>query len=281
MERGASAGIRAQSEPFYSVAAVSRLLELDVMAVDLEAELNGLYQLSPGDFVAARDALARRLREDGAREHAEEVKRLRKPTVAVWIVNRLAHERELDVQRLAKAGEALMQGQAGDFQQARREEQQALSRLTQAAQEIAQREKVGATAVNRASKTIRAAALSDEHRDLLRGGRITEELEPPGLEALAALARSAPPQNAGPSHTERKTEGSRALPEARARVRELRAEERELAATTRALLQEAKRAEKEASQLRTRANEAEADLAELRAHVSAIEEEVARLQGER
>ncbi len=250
------------------------------MAVDLEAELDRLYQLSPGDFVAARDELARRLREEGEREPAEEVKRLRKPTVAVWLVNRLAHERELDVQRLAKAGEALMQGQAGDFQQARREEQQALSRLAQAAKEIARREKMGATALDRASETLRAAALSDEHRDFLRGGRITEELEPPGLAALAALARSAPPQGDGPSRTGRETEGGRTLREARAQVRQLQAEERELAATARALGQEAKRAEEEASQLRTRANEAGADLAQLRAQVSAAEEEVARLRGE-
>ena len=64
--------------------------------------------------------------------------------------------------------------------------------------QIARREQVGATAFNRALETLRAAALSEEHRDLLRRGRITDELEPPGLEALAALA-----QSAGPSRTRR------------------------------------------------------------------------------
>ena len=227
------------------------------MAVDLDAELDGLYQLSLQDFVARRDELARRLRDEGERASAENVKRLRKPTVAVWLVNRLSHERELDVQRLTKAGEALMQGRAKDFQQARRDEQQALARLTRAAQEIARREQVGEAAVNRALQTLRAAALSDEHRALLRRGRMTDEVEPPGLEALAALG-----QSAGPSRTKRKKKETGAP-----QTRELRAKERELAATSRALRGEAERAEREASRVRARADRAEADLEALRAQL--------------
>jgi len=246
------------------------------MAVDLEAELDRLYQLPPGEFTAARNELVRSLKED-ENERAEEVKRLRKPTVAVWLVNRLARERELDVQRLAKAGEALMKGEGGDFQQARREEQQALSRLAQTAKQVAEREKVSAGAVDRAADTLRAAALSNEHREALLRGRIAQELEPPGLEALAALARLAPPQRAGRSHAGPEAKGRGALRETRERVRELQAGERELAAAARALAREAKRAEQEASQLRKRADEAESHLAELRERIAAAKEEVARL----
>ena len=42
----------------------------------------------------------------------EEIKKLRKPTAAVWLVNQLARERQLDVQRLLKAGESLTNSRA-------------------------------------------------------------------------------------------------------------------------------------------------------------------------
>ena len=50
--------------------------------MDLERELDRLYQLPPGEFTAARDELAKRLRDEGEREQSEEVKQLRKPPVA-------------------------------------------------------------------------------------------------------------------------------------------------------------------------------------------------------
>jgi hypothetical protein len=59
------------------------------MAAALERELDALYQLPLDQFTSARDELAKRLRTDGQAEQAEQVKALRKPTVAVWLVNRL------------------------------------------------------------------------------------------------------------------------------------------------------------------------------------------------
>ena len=226
--------------------------------VDAEAELDRLYELPLADFTAARDDLARRLKHDGDAERAAEVKRLRKPPAAVWLANRLARERELDVQRLAKAGETLMQGKAG-AREARTEEQRTLVRLGQAVREIAARERIGGGAVDRALETVRAATLRDDARELLKRGRLTEELEPPGLEALEALARSAP--TAKPS---KRADRKREVEEARKRVRELQAEEREVVAV-------AREAEREAAQLRKRAQravearvEAEAELKRLK-----------------
>src|SRR5215210_2443323 len=116
----------------------------------LEAELDRLYGLPPGDFVGARDELVKRLRALDRRDDAEQVKQLRKPSVAAGLVNRLARERELDVQRLVKAGETLRDaqaqaatGQAEGFAEARRDEQRALQRLAEAARETAEREGIG------------------------------------------------------------------------------------------------------------------------------------------
>lgn len=77
----------------------------------LEPDLDRLYGLPPSEFTAARDQLVKRLRAEDRRELADQVRQLRKPPVAVWLVNRLARERQLDVQRLLEAGEALTTSQ--------------------------------------------------------------------------------------------------------------------------------------------------------------------------
>src|SRR6478672_150067 len=103
---------------------------------DFEDDLDRLYQLPLSEFTPARDELVKRAREQGERERAEEIKKLRKPTAAVWLVNQLARERQLDVQRLLKAGESLTKSQAkvaagksSPFPAARRDEHHALEQL--------------------------------------------------------------------------------------------------------------------------------------------------------
>jgi len=225
--------------------------------VGLEEELDRLYALPLNEFTAARDEVAKRLRGEDERELADEVKRLRKPSVAVWLVNRLAREREVDVKRLLKAGEALAKAQAAptreSFAEARRDEQHALERLAAAARELAGQEGVGAAAADRATQTLRAASLTPEGRDLLRQGRLTEELEPPGFEALTGMP--SPPPRAKRSPPKRK---NGKLKKARERVEKLKAEERELAAAARA-------AQREADAAGERLVKAEAELERLKA----------------
>jgi hypothetical protein len=214
--------------------------------VGLEDELDRLYGLPLNDFTAARDEIAKRLRGEGERELADEVKALRKPTAAVWVVNQLAREREVDVKRLMKAGEALAKAQASatreDFQQARADEQHALERLASAAREAG----VGPQAADRAVQTLRAASLTDEGRELLKRGRLTEELEPPGFDALVGMP--APPRRAKPKPPPRTNPQ---LKKAQERVKKLKAE--------------AERAEREATAAAERLAKAEAELERLKA----------------
>jgi hypothetical protein len=211
--------------------------------MSLEEELDRLYALPLNEFTAARDELAKRLRADGERDLADEVKGLRKPTVAVWLVNQLAHEREMDVKRLLKAGEALGKAQASakGFAEARSDEQHALERLASAAREAG----VGPQAADRAIQTLRAASLTDEGRDLLKRGRLTEELEPPGFEALVGMPATKRPK-AKPKPPPRKNPK---LKKAQERVRKLKAE--------------AQRAEREATAAAERLAKAEAELERL------------------
>ena len=50
-----------------------------------------LYTLPLRDFIAARDRLAAKLAAANQRDRAREVKAFRRPTVAAWVVNQLAH----------------------------------------------------------------------------------------------------------------------------------------------------------------------------------------------
>jgi hypothetical protein len=213
-------------------------------AVGLEEELDRLYALPLNEFIAARDELAKRLRAEGERDLADQVKSLRKPTVAVWLVNQLAREREVDVRRLLKAGEALGKAQATakGFGEARRDEQEALGRLSSAARGSG----VGPQAADRAIQTLRAASLTDEGRELLKRGRLTEELEPPGFEALAGMPTA--PRRPKPKPPPRKNPQ---LKKAQERVKKLKAE--------------AERATREATAAAERLAKAEAELERLEA----------------
>jgi colicin import membrane protein len=186
----------------------------------------------------------------------------------------------VDVLRLVKVGEALAKGQAalagGDrpeaFVEARREEERALARLAAAARELAEREGVGEAALPRAAATLRAASLTDEGRDLLRRGRLTEELEPPGFEALAGIAGATPT----PRKAEPKQESRRARAQARERVRRAQAEERKLVAAAQAARRKADDAASRAAELQARAEEAEASAAKATREREAAESDLAR-----
>jgi len=246
------------------------------------AEVDELYRLPLSEFTAARNELAKKLNAEGRSEESDEVKALRKPTVAVWLVNRLAQERELDVQRLRKAGETLAKATAArsseEFLEAQHEQHRALARLGDAARELASREGVGAAAADRALETLRAASLTEEGRDLLKRGRVTEELEPPGFEALAGLMDPASPKKKSAAPKTNGDNRRQALKDARERLKEARAEERELSAAARDAEREADRTEREAAKLRERADEARADAEEAAKRAVEAEEEVERLR---
>jgi hypothetical protein len=62
------------------------------------SDVDALFTLPPGEFVAARSALAARLKKAGQAEEAERVKAMVKPSATAWAVNQLycRHRREFD-----------------------------------------------------------------------------------------------------------------------------------------------------------------------------------------
>jgi hypothetical protein len=191
--------------------------------VTLEEAADELYGVDLDAFVAERARLARELKEGGDDDAAATIAKLKKPTVAAWALNQLARQRRRDVDLMLDAGHRLRQAQEGvvagadrdSFEQAQKTQREALHRLTQDASQLLG----GASAqvLAQISETLRAAAISEEGRELLARGRFTAPLEPEGFDVFGTLPKP-------PAGRPRKPSGAQRLnqevKEARARVRE-------------------------------------------------------------
>lgn len=158
--------------------------------VSPETEIDRVYASPFDEFVAVRKEMVAGLVGAGKADAADQIAKLKKPTVSAWVVNQLVRTKELDVQRLLKAGENLEQaqrdllaGKSGDFETARREEEAAVRLLKIAAKELLPG--ISAAVLDRVTETLRSAT-SPEHRAQIKTGRLTGDLDPPGFEAFAA-----------------------------------------------------------------------------------------------
>jgi hypothetical protein len=231
---------------------------------DLEPELDSLYTLPPADFTAARNDLARRLKQAGRDDAAAEVKQLRKPTVPVWTINQLArsHPDELAVllqaseQLRAAQGSALEGSEANNLRQATATQREALQTLTHRAHDLLTSAGQSATAqtIERIASTLRAAALDPTSRELLERGRMGEELDPSGFDAFAGMPL--PKRREMVAKPAKKPDDRRR----KERLRKLREQSRKAEAAARKAEQQVKRAEQEAVAARQAADRARAEL---------------------
>jgi hypothetical protein len=70
-----------------------------------------LHELPPEQFIAARDDEVARARREGDRDRAAAIGRLRRPTLAAWLVNLLAIQRPDELAELLDLGRALRDAQ--------------------------------------------------------------------------------------------------------------------------------------------------------------------------
>src|SRR4029450_7573291 len=151
--------------------------------MSLDADLNRLYQLPPSEFIAERNALAKRAGADGA-----EIRALPKPTAPVWAVNQL-HSRQPGTSRpltdsaesLRPTHKAVLGGRKGDRRPASRTHEEALEKALKAALAIAaEGGHAPSDAVRQAIGVIlRALPAGDPP------GRLRQALQPGGFEMLA------------------------------------------------------------------------------------------------
>lgn len=214
------------------------------------------------------------------------MKKLAKPSVPVWTANQLARREPGELRALLRSAEELRKAQrralggkgAADLRDRLDEQRRAVRALAHLGRDILADEgrAVSDAIVERIAKTLDAAALDEGSRFLLRAGRLTDELEPPGFEALAGMAppatpnrraAGAKPRKGSVGETRRRVQAAQR--ESRTRAREAEVAERE-AAQAQAAATEARQAAKAA---RARANEAARSLAKAEAELRAAQRE--------
>lgn len=161
------------------------------------------------------------------------MKKLAKPSVPVWTANQLARREPGEVRALLRSAEELRKAQqralsgkgASELRDRLGQQRQAVRALARLGRDILAEEgrSVSDAIVDRIAKTLDAAALDDGSRFLLRAGRLTAELEPPGFDALAGMTTAAGKGAAAGSSREGKRER---VAEARRRVKAARQEAR-------------------------------------------------------
>lgn len=172
-------------------------------------DVDALFEVEPTEFVRARDELAGRLRSEGRREEAEEVRRLRRPTIVVWALNQVARHHAKEVAALLEAGEAVRKAQrsraGAKLREAGNDLQRQVVRVASKAAELGPR-------VSELEAALRAAALGGDGAEELRVGRLVAVPEAPtGMEMWTAGADDEP----GPAPA--RDTGARRLEEAQAR----------------------------------------------------------------
>jgi hypothetical protein len=160
-----------------------------------EDPIDALYAADLEDFVAQREALAKRLRAEGDREGAAAVKKLVKPTRAAWAVNRLVRDHPHEVRALVAAGEALAGAQEqlldGADAGVLRGAAEAARALVDA---LAAQAPVDGPSRDKVRATLHAATVDAQVRAEVAAGRVLKERSAAGfggLEALVAAGRGA------------------------------------------------------------------------------------------
>jgi hypothetical protein len=164
----------------------------DPGAAALESQLDDLYRSPLDQFVARRDALAKSLRAAGDAGSAARVKALRKPSVVAWAINRLHLERQglREIEAASAALRAALQHprSAAERRDAIESRRRALEAATTAT--VAMLEEAGSAVspelLRRVERTLLAVASgpASEGAEAPVPGRLDQDLEPPGFEAL-------------------------------------------------------------------------------------------------
>ena len=253
------------------------------MNADRPGDIDRLFTVPLDRFVTERNALAKKLRQDGDAATAAEVAALRKPSLVAWTVNQLAHARRRDVDLLLDAGKRLVdaqqasitKGNRGDLDTAQSALRRAVATLVDAAGEILGK-RASAGTLARVAETLRSAASSPAGRELLARGRLVEELSETGWDVVASLtpapasARAKPPRKSG-SAQQKQHESEAASSHRRVELRRLE----QARATAEKRVQMATRREQAAA---GRLEEAHAARSAAEDDLAAIEREIAKLR---
>jgi hypothetical protein len=239
------------------------------MAANIDSEIDRLYQLPPGEFTAARNALAKT-----AGKNAADVRSLAKPSLPAWAVNQLYWKRRPDYDALARAAtdlrkihKAILGGHRGDIREATKAHDAAVDRALKSALALLGEEGHPLTDATRQAIQITLRALPGDEPP----GRLTHALQPGGFEMLSGLS-VAPVR---PGNFRAKTEpASKGAPEPASRDKKAKEAAAKAARELRLAEHEARRQEFEAAKAAREAERAAEAVERAREAVDAAQKEL-------
>jgi len=161
--------------------------------------VDALFQLPLAEFTAARNTLAAQLKKSGRAEEAARIKTLAKPSISAWVVNQLFWRHRKLYDRLMASGEqfrdaqaAQLAGKSADIRKPLEARRKALADLSQAAATVLKDASHQPTpdTMRRVTTTLEALSTLASVPGAPRGGQLTDDVDPPGFETLAALIPS-------------------------------------------------------------------------------------------
>jgi len=176
---------------------------------DVERGIDELFVAPPEGFTESRNALAKRLKEDGDAETARRVGAMRKPVRSAWAVNRLVHEDRSAVEELLQVGQqlrlaqrrALSGGDADQLRQRSEERRKLVTALTRRAARALGQEPTPA-AIEEIAATFEAASADEDAARQVLEGRLSKPFGRPAgfgdVVGLKVVPGGGPEEPAGP-----------------------------------------------------------------------------------
>lgn len=207
------------------------------MPADRDKQIDQLYSAPLDEFVERRNELARSLRKDANRQAADEVRKLRKPTLPAWTVNQLARREKMRLRGLLTAGERLRKaheellvgGSPEALQQGRDGERRAIAELVGAAELLLKEagHPASEATLERVRDTLHAAVVDEGIGRRVREGRLDKEEQMTGfgfgnLPAAERAAKTKPAAARATRGEKRETKKDEAAREKQAQARKAR-----------------------------------------------------------
>lgn len=245
--------------------------------MNLETAGDELYALSPDDFIERRQQLVAAAKQEGNRELATQIGKLRRPTRSAWLINVLARQASDDLGALLELGTALQDAQqrmAGDeLRQLSLQRRKAVDSLARRAVELGVEHGYTAPdgAVQEVGQTLQTALGDPEIGDLVRAGRLTQAVTYGGFgptDLASALGASIPAKAASPKEEPATAPRPKLDAKQRRQAEKAAAEARELASQAR---QAAESAEEDAEAATQRADDLAEQVESLRSQLRQAE----------
>src|SRR3954465_12602706 len=157
------------------------------MGAELWEIADELYALGLAEFTPARDAKVKELK---GTDLAKEVKALKKPSMAGWVVNLLVRHEPEQVEQVLQVGAALREAQAAmsgdELRQLTRQRRQLTAAVTTQARRLAREhgQKVTEAVAGQGGATRTAAMVDEDCAKAVRSGLLLGPLSATGVDAV-------------------------------------------------------------------------------------------------